>query len=128
MASGFAFSARSLRSLQGVNPGLVKVMYRALELSPIDFIITEGLRSVEMQRHYVEIGASRTMNSNHLTGRAVDVVAYVGGRTSYAWEHLRPIAAAVKAASAELGIPVDWGGDWKSFKDGPHFELRKGYR
>lgn len=128
MASGFKFSTRSLKAMAGVHPDLVKVAYRALELSTIDFIVTEGLRSEERQRYYISIGASRTMKSNHLTGRALDTVAWTGGHVSYGEKDMKQIAAAFKAASKELGIPVDWGGDWKSFQDTPHFELRKGYK
>lgn len=124
----FKFSSRSITSLKGVHSDLVVVAYRALKLSTVDFIVTEGVRSVEMQRHYVSIGASQTMKSNHLTGRAIDVVAYVNGKTSYAVEYMRDIAAAFKLAAEGLEIPVDWGGDWKSFKDTPHFELRRGYK
>lgn len=125
----FKWSERSLRELEGIHPDLRKVADRALQLSEIDFIITDGLRTIEEQREYVRKGASKTMKSRHLTGHAVDFVAYHEGRITWDAKLMRKIAAAFKAAAAELKIPVVWGGDWKSFVDMPHVELdRKVYR
>ncbi|EBQ3682353.1 M15 family metallopeptidase [Enterobacter cancerogenus] len=121
--SSFRFSQRSESRLQGVHPDLVKVTRRALELSPVDFGITEGLRSQERQKQMVAQGSSQTMNSRHLTGHAVDVVAYVGSDISWDMPLYQQIAQAFKQASVELSIPVEWGGDWKTLKDGPHFQL-----
>ncbi|WP_156293349.1 M15 family metallopeptidase [Serratia oryzae] len=119
----FRFSQRSEGNLVGVNPALVKVVRRALELSTVDFGVTEGLRSKERQKELLAAGKSQTQNSRHLTGHAVDVVAYVGKDISWEWKYYEQIAAAFKAASAELHIPIEWGGDWKTLKDGPHFQL-----
>lgn len=80
MSNTFKFSSRSENNLQGVNPDLVKVTRRALEISEVDFGITEGLRSRYRQKQLVATGKSQTMNSRHLTGHAVDVVAYIGNR------------------------------------------------
>ncbi|WP_336195575.1 M15 family metallopeptidase [Hafnia paralvei] len=121
--SFFRLSQRSESRLQGVHPDLVKVTRRALELSPVDFGITEGLRTHERQKQMVAQGSSQTMNSRHLTGHAVDVVAYVGSDISWDMSLYQQIAQAFKQASAELSIPVEWGGDWKTLKDGPHFQL-----
>ena len=119
----FKFSARSLRNLDGLHRDLVRAAHRALELSDVDFIITEGLRTRERQRQLVAAGASRTMNSRHITGHALDVAAWVGGTVRWDWPLYDRIATAFKAAARELGVQIVWGGDWKSFKDGPHFEL-----
>ena len=119
----FKFSARSLRNLDGLHRDLVRVAHRALELSDVDFVVTEGLRTRERQRQLVAAGASRTMNSRHITGHALDVAAWVGGTVRWDWPLYDRISAAFKAAARELGVPIVWGGDWKSFKDGPHFEL-----
>ena len=119
----FVFSKRSLRNLVGVHPDLVKVVERALQLTEVDFVVVEGIRTAEKQRHYVETGASKTMNSRHLTGHAVDLIAWVGRTVNWDLVNYEKIAAAMKEAGRELGIPVEWGGDWKTFKDGPHFQL-----
>ncbi|ENC2022855.1 M15 family metallopeptidase [Escherichia albertii] len=119
----FKFSARSEKNLVGVHPELVKVMRRALELSTVDFGITEGLRMVERQKQLVAEGKSQTMNSRHLTGHAVDVFAYPTPAGSWEWTYYQQIANVVKQVSRELHIPVEWGGDWKTLKDGPHFQL-----
>ena len=66
------------------------------------------------------------MNSRHLTGHAVDLAPYIGGEIRWDWPPFHHIAAAMKAAAAELAVPLTWGGDWKTFKDGPHFELHRG--
>lgn len=148
-ASNFVFSDTSISRLNGVNDNLVKVVKRALELSTQDFAVLEGLRSKERQAELVRKGASQTMNSNHITGRAVDLVPIVNGKVSWDWKYFYPIAEAVRKAAKELGVQVKWGGAWevlnatdtpttklvenyvatrrsqgrKAFTDGPHFEL-----
>lgn len=119
------FSRRSETNLAGVHPDLVRVMRRALELSEVDFMITEGFRTKQRQEALLREGKSKTMRSRHLTGHAVDVAAWIDGKVSWNWPHYEVIARAIKQAGAELGVPVEWGGDWKSFKDGPHFQLPK---
>lgn len=121
--SNFKFSQRSENNLKGVNPDLVKIVRRALQLSPVDFGITEGLRTVERQRQLVAAGKSQTMNSRHISGHAVDVFAYPTSAGSWEWKYYEQIATAFKQAAKELNIPVEWGGDWKTLKDGPHFQL-----
>ncbi len=117
------FSARSEAKFTGVHPDLVRVARRALELSTVDFGITEGLRTIERQRQLVAAGASKTMKSRHITGHALDVVAYVGSDVRWDWPLYTQISKAWKQAAIELKIPVEWGGDWRSFKDGPHYQL-----
>lgn len=125
----FSFSKRSLKELEGIHPDLRKVVDLAIKLTPVDFIITDGLRTIEEQRKYVASGASKTMKSRHLTGHAVDFVAYVNGKASYEMQYMKQIGAAFKKAGQQLEIPVEWGGDWKSFVDTPHVELsRKVYK
>lgn len=116
-------SERSEKNLQGVSPLLVSVVRRAAEIADIDFIVTEGLRTKERQAQLVAKGASRTMQSKHLTGRAVDLAAVVDGEVRWDWPLYGKLAKAMKQAALELKVPIVWGGDWKSFKDGPHFEL-----
>jgi peptidoglycan L-alanyl-D-glutamate endopeptidase CwlK len=118
------WSKRSLKALEGIHPDLRRVFDRALQESPIDFVVIEGLRTVERQRQLVRAGASKTMNSRHITGHAVDIVP-VGpnGKIAFDWPLYHRIAPAVKAAAKAEGVAIVWGGDWRSFRDGPHFEL-----
>ncbi|WP_390900426.1 M15 family metallopeptidase [Serratia fonticola] len=123
MMHKFIFGQASEKNLNGVHPDLVKVARRALELSPVDFKITEGLRTVERQRQLVAERKSQTMKSRHITGHAVDVFALPTKAGSWDMSYYRQIAAAFKQASDELQIPVEWGGNWTTLKDGPHFQL-----
>ena len=116
-------SKRSNERLIGVHPDLVRVVHRALQLSPIDFGISEGLRTMERQIQLKKAGASKTLNSRHLSGHAVDVVAYIGKEVRWDWPLYEQIATAFKQAAQELDVPIVWGGDWTSSKDYPHFEL-----
>lgn len=116
----FTWSERSLNAMKGIHPDLRRVCDRALELSQVDFIITDGLRSKAQQLLYYTSGKSKTMHSRHLHGFAVD---FVDVGATYNAATMKRIADAFKLASAELGIPIQWGGDWHSFKDTPHIEL-----
>lgn len=119
----YILSNRSKSKLEGVHEDLVAVVERAIELTEQDFSVGEGLRSLERQRELVKTGKSTTMNSRHLTGHAVDLFPYP---LSWDWEYFYPIADAMKQAAEELEVPIDWGGDWTSFPDGPHFQLSWG--
>ena len=121
----YSLSFRSRQRLSGVHPDLVAVVKRAIEITKQDFSVIEGIRSVERQRELLKSGASTTMNSRHLTGHAVDLAPYP---VSWDWEYFYPMADAMKQAADELDVDLEWGGDWKTFKDGPHFQLsRKSY-
>ena len=120
---GFHLSARSLSRLEGVHPRLVAVAREAIALSPVDFMITEGLRTRTRQIALVRAGASRTRHSRHLTGHAVDVAAMIEGQVRWDWPLYSRIAAAFKAAAVRQGTAIVWGGDWSTLRDGPHFEL-----
>lgn len=145
----YRLGASSRRNLVGVHPDLVRVVERAIEITTQDFSVIEGLRSPKRQAELVRSGASRTADSRHLTGHAVDLAAYVGGRLSWDWPLYYQIADAMREAANELRIAVRWGGAWdarlndladteaavagyvarrraanqKAFIDGPHFEL-----
>lgn len=112
------------QKLAGVHPKLAAVIRRAARTSQQRFKVLEGLRSVERQRQLVAKGASKTMNSRHLTGHAVDIAPIDGGgNVSWDWPLYHKLAPVVKAAAKAEGVPIEWGGDWKSFKDGPHWQL-----
>lgn len=145
----FTFGARSQQRLQGVHPDLVKLVNAALSKSKIDFSVTEGLRTIARQKQLVASGASQTLNSRHITGHAVDLGAYVGGKIRWDWPLYFDIAEAMREASIATGIPIEWGAAWgmnlantesahaansayvqarlaanmKPFADGPHFQL-----
>ncbi|WP_313445706.1 M15 family metallopeptidase [Brevundimonas sp.] len=119
----FRLSSRSRARLVGVHPALIAVVEAAITRTPVDFMITEGLRTAERQAALVKAGPSRTARSRHLTGHAVDVAALVEGQVRWDWPLYGRIAEAVKAAALDLKTPLIWGGDWKTLRDGPHFEL-----
>lgn len=124
----FKLSQRSRDRLKGVHPDLVNVVEHAIEITTVDFAVLEGLRTPERQKVLKEAGASQTLNSRHITGHAVDLGAWVDGEVRWDWPLYNQIAKAMKAAAAELNIPIEWGGDWSRFKDGPHWQLpRKEY-
>lgn len=117
--------SRSLLRLNGVRNDLVRVVQRAAELAPpeLDFTVLEGMRTLERQRELVRIGASQTMNSRHLTGHAVDLAVLVGGKVAWDWPLYHRLAVIVKQAALDVNVLVEWGGDWKAFQDGPHWQL-----
>lgn len=119
----FSLSTKSLGRLAGVHPRLQAVVKLAIQMTPVDFAVLEGLRTVERQRELLRAGASTTMRSRHLSGHAVDLGAIVDGQVRWDWPLYYRIAPAVKAAALQLGVPIEWGGDWESFKDGPHWQL-----
>ncbi|MGV8953266.1 MAG: M15 family metallopeptidase [Cypionkella sp.] len=119
----FVLSRLSRSRLVGVHPALVAVVEAAIARTPVDFRVTEGLRTPARQAVLLKAGATRTLKSRHLTGHAVDVVALVDGQVRWDWPLYPRIAEAFKAAALDLKTPIVWGGDWKTLKDGPHFEL-----
>lgn len=119
----FRFGQRSLDRLKGVHPHLVQVMSAAIVKSAIDFTVLEGLRTPERQRHLVAQGASRTLRSRHLTGHAVDVAPLIDGQVRWDWPLYNRLSTIIKQAAAELSVPIEWGGDWRTFRDGPHWQL-----
>ena len=125
---GFALSTRDEARLEGVHPDLVRIVRRAAAITPLKFTVLEGVRMLERQHALVARGASKTMNSRHLTGHAVDL-APLGeeGKVSWDWPLYHRLAAVVKEAAAAEEVRVEWGGDWKRFKDGPHWQLPWGH-
>ena len=122
--SDFHLGKRSLLRLEGVRPNLIAVVKQAIKITPVDFTVLEGLRTRERQVELVAAGASKTMNSRHLNGHAVDLGAWVGGTVAWDWPLYHKIADAMKAAAEIVDVAgLEWGGDWKSFPDGPHFQL-----
>nr|BDD45582.1 hypothetical protein 14 [Moraxellaceae bacterium] len=88
--------------------------------------IRDRLRTITRQKQMVAQGSSKTMNSRHLTGHAVDIYPIdENGKVVGDWRgtYFKDMAKAVKQAAKELNIPIEWGGDWKTIVDGPHFQL-----
>jgi peptidoglycan L-alanyl-D-glutamate endopeptidase CwlK len=147
----YVLSQRSRRELEGVDPHLKVVVFRAITLTAVDFLVFEGLRTPERQVEYVAKGVSRTLTSRHLTGEAVDLVPIVGGQPRWEMGACFKIADAMRSAAIAEGVDVRWGGCWdmllnesvtrdceemafgyvrrkleldgRPFLDGPHFEL-----
>lgn len=116
-------SERSTKNLTGVHHDLVRVIEHASNMGA-NFIVTEGMRTIERQRQLLAAGKSRTLKSRHLSGHAVDLVCRVGDRgVSYDEHDMADLANIVKHAASECGVQIEWGGDWKSFCDTPHFQL-----
>ena len=115
--------ARSLSRLEGVHPDLVRVVKKAAAMSDLDFTVLEGLRTLARQKQLMAQGATKTMNSRHLTGHAVDLAPMIDGKVSWDWPLYHRLAKIVKAAAAAENVAVTWGGDFRTFKDGPHWEL-----
>ena len=149
-SSKYKLSNASLSKLSGVYSDLVNVVNRAIQITKMDFAVNEGLRTVERQRKLVNSGASQTMKSNHITGRAVDLVPTPNGKMDWNdWSNYYVMCEAMQKAAEELNVLVRWGGCWetingktgnpkawveaygarkkregkKVFTDGPHFEL-----
>ena len=122
-------SASGLAKLDGLHPDLHKVVLRAAAISGMDFTVLEVLRTVERQRQLVAKGASKTMKSRHLPhpsdgkSRAVDLAPTEEGKVSWAWPLYYQFAKIMKQAAVDVGVKIEWGGDWKTFKDGPHWQL-----
>lgn len=120
---GFKFSRRSEKAMRGIHPDLRAVLDEALRITHTDFMVIEGLRSLERQRNLVDQGASITMNSRHLTGHAVDLVPLLHGKVSWHWPVYHQLAPVLFRAAEKTGVPIEWGGNWTDLKDGPHWQL-----
>jgi hypothetical protein len=118
-----SLTARCGQRLAGVHPDLMRVVERAAR-DGTKFRVIEGLRSMDRQAELVRAGKSQTMRSRHLTGHAVDLAALdEAGRVTWARPAYEALASQVKAAAAAEGVPIGWGGDFRGFFDGPHFQL-----
>ena len=122
--SKWELSQRSLDRLKGVDSRLVAVVKRAIQISKYDFMVVEGMRTIETQREYVKKGVSKTMNSYHLKGKAVDLAPLENGAID--WNNTKgqfdSVADAMMQAAKELNVKLTWGGTWR-FVDKPHFQV-----
>lgn len=119
---------RSKKNLVGVHADLVKVAELAAELCASDdlhFTVTEGLRTLARQRKLVAAGASKTLNSFHITGDAFDFVPIVDGEITWKWPAFMPIVEKIEQAAKQLGIEIECGARWRKFPDGPHVQRKR---
>ena len=114
---------RSRERLIGVHPDLIVVFATAIQMTDMDFSVIEGMRTLKRQKELLAAGASKTLKSRHLTGHAVDIAPYVGGSIRWDWPLYERLGIIVKKAAKICEIDIEWGGDWKSFRDGPHWQL-----
>ena len=105
-----------------IHPDLARVVQRLTD-EGVAFKLIEGVRSLERQRMLFASGKSKTMNSRHLTGHAVDLAPLMNGRICWDWPAFHILAEAVKASAKAENVPIEWGGDWVTFPDGPHWQL-----
>jgi len=104
-------------------------MNRAIRVTEIDFGIAEGHRTTEKQLEYFKAGKSRidgikvVGKHNYKPSRAVDIYAYVNGKADYSEHSMMYLAELILSIAGEMSIRVQWGGNWKTFIDMPHFEL-----
>lgn len=119
----YQFGTKSLEKLNTVHIDLQKLFRIAITASPLDFSITEGIRSLERQKELVAAKKSTTMNSRHLIGKAVDIAVFIDGKVTWDAKYYKVVADHIKQVAVKLGIAIKWGGDWISFNDSPHFEL-----
>ena len=121
----------SSAKLKGVHPDLVRVVLRCAEDwkdADTGFIVTCGVRTLAEQKVLVAKGASKTLRSRHIPAangysHAVDLAATLGGKVRWDWPLYDRLAKAMKAAANKEKVPLEWGGGWASFKDGPHYQL-----
>ena len=125
--TNWQLSAKSIDRLKGVDKRLVMIVNRAIQISKYDFMVVEGLRTKETQAKYVKEGKSKTMNSYHLTGHAVDLAPLENGDIDWnnSKKQFNAVADAMMQAAKELGYTIEWGGNWKSFIDMPHFQIAR---
>lgn len=121
-------NARSQALLKKLHPDLRRVVEGAAKVTKVDFIVTCTSRSLEEQQVLLKKGATRTLKSRHIPApngwaHAVDLAATIDGKVRWDWPLYGKLAEAMKAAAKVEKVPVEWGGDWRTFKDGPHFQL-----
>ena len=117
------FSERSKAKLKTVDIRLQNLMNMAIKESPYDFSITEGIRTLKRQKELLAQRKTKTLKSYHLTGKAVDIAVWINGEVTWDFKYYKEVANHIKGVARKLGYVITWGGDWKTFKDGPHFQI-----
>ncbi len=131
----------SVERMEGLHPDLRKGLNIAIQLTPFPFRVIDGVRTLERQKQLLKIGATKTLRSRHIPkvpkgynkaySHAFDAVPLVdlnnNGKIEtsemFHWPLYHRMAPFIKQAFKDAGVPIEWGGDWRSFKDGPHWQL-----
>lgn len=127
----FYFSKKSLEKLnhQKVHPRIRELMIQAMCTSPVDFTIIETVRTIEQQKINVAKGVSKTMRSRHIPScnksglcEAIDIAPYpINWKDT---KRFKELATHIKSTALKIGVQINWGGDWKTLVDMPHYELK----
>jgi peptidoglycan L-alanyl-D-glutamate endopeptidase CwlK len=110
----------SLKRLEGVDSRLVRVVKHAAEISDLMFNVSEGLRTKERQEQLFKEKKTKTLNSKHLVGRAVDLYPIENGKI--AWNKFEELSKIMFKSAEDCNVKITWGGNWK-FVDKPHYEI-----
>ena len=121
----YLLNQRSLQNLQGVHPSLVKLMKTAILSSPFPFMITEGLRSIERQKQLFQEGKTKTLDSYHLKGRAVDIAVIVENHITWNYSFYEKVAKHILKIAHRKHLKITWGGTWNTLVDAVHFQLEE---
>lgn len=124
---------KSQQRLTEVHPLLARVIQRTArewdDSTGLSFIVICGARTLAEQKKLLAAKATTTLRSRHIPSgkppysHAVDLAVKLNGKLRWDWPLYAELAKRVKAAAAREQVPIEWGGDWKTFKDGPHFQL-----
>jgi peptidoglycan L-alanyl-D-glutamate endopeptidase CwlK len=120
---------RSKNNLKGVNNVLIEIVEKSVEIFNTKyneesyFVVTEGVRTLERQKQLLAEKKSQTLDSYHITGHAIDVALFLNGKITWNLKDYKKLADIIKQAAKDLGYDIVWGGDWKKFKDGVHFQI-----
>ncbi|NBT57503.1 M15 family peptidase [bacterium] len=96
-----------------VHPELVRVFDEAVNFYSKKIRIIEGLRSVQRQNQLYLQGKTKTLDSRHLTGHALDLVTQDNGNILWDEPNAIQLAAAIRASAIKCGVPIRWGGCWQ---------------
>ena len=119
-------SKRSIDRLSTCNQKLIALFATAIEETPIDFTVLEGFRDADRQNYLYDNGKSLARfpqsKHNHYPSRACDVAP-----VPIDWEDIDrfiQLSEHIKNVAMKLNIDIVWGGDWQTFRDYPHYELK----
>lgn len=143
----------SRKNMEGLDPRLIQLIEAAIEDTPVDFMVTSGVRTTKAQQALYAQGRTKPgaivtqadgikKKSNHQVksdgfGKAFDFCPFINGALNWnATTAFIAIALHIKEKAKCLGIRIRWGADWdndgitkaqgdkdETFVDLPHIEL-----